>query len=234
MRYSANLNIILQAIEKASMHLSRDFMELENLQSNAAAADKFAVHCYQKVKQILAQEFSKLRSDYNIIFDDGQKLANNPNPEYSYQISAINGLDNLSRANPNFAVAIILVHKGDDGIEESISVAINNIFNKELYYCEKGFGAYLNNRRIRCSKRKVDKIAFVNDPKNLKLEAKFTQSLGSSALEIAYLASAKAEIGIFENNILNRNLLLLLKESGGSVEEQGKFILAQGSPSNNY
>ena len=83
-------------------------------------------------------------------------------------------------------------------------------------------------------KRKVDKIAFVNDPKNLKLEAKFTQSLGSSALEIAYLASAKAEIGIFENNILNRNLLLLLKESGGSVEEQGKFILAQGSPSNNY
>lgn len=234
MRYSANLNIILKAIEKASAHLSRDFMELENLQSNPASADKFTTHCYQKVKQVLTQEFTRLRAEYNIIFDDGQKISNNPNPEYTYQISAINGLDNLARANPNFAVAVILVHKNEDGVEEAISLAINNIFTKETYYCEKGFGAYLNNRRIRCSKRKSALIAFVNDPKNLKDKVKYTQSLGSSALEVAYLASAKAEIGVFENNILNKNLLLLLKESGGKVEEENGFLIAKGSPSNNY
>ena len=34
MRFSANLNIIIKAIEKASNHISRDFVELENLQSN--------------------------------------------------------------------------------------------------------------------------------------------------------------------------------------------------------
>lgn len=33
MRFSANLNIIIKAIEKASNHISRDFVELENLQS---------------------------------------------------------------------------------------------------------------------------------------------------------------------------------------------------------
>jgi len=235
MRYSANLNIMLKAIEKASMHLSRDFMELENLQPNPASADKFATHCYQKVKQVLIQEFTHLRPDYNIIFDDGQMITNTKNPEYTYQISAINGLDNLARANPNFAVAIILAHQNEDESEaEPISIVINNIVNKEVYYCEKGFGAFLNNRRIRCSRRKSQMIAFVNDPKNLKLDAKFTQSLGSTALEVAYLSSAKAEIGIFEANILNRNLLLLLKEAGGKIEEKDGFIVALGAPGNNY
>lgn len=225
MRYSPNLNVIIKAIEKASMHLSRDFMELENLQSNPTSADKFAGHCYQKVKQILVSEFSRFRPDFNIVFDDGQKIENNKNPEFIYQISAINGLDNLSRANPNFVVAVILVHKNGDQ-KESISVAINNVFSKEIYYSEKGFGAYVNNRKIKVSKRKDNKLAFVSDVKNLKEKVKFCQSLGSSALEIAYLASGKAEIGVFENNDLNKNLLLLFKEAGGKIEEEKGLITA--------
>ncbi|MBL6664826.1 MAG: hypothetical protein ISQ34_03180 [Rickettsiales bacterium] len=226
MRYSPNLNVIIKAIEKASVHLSRDFMELENLQSNPASANKFASHCYQKVKQILASEFARFRPEFNIVFDDGQRIINNQNPEFIYHISAINGLDNLSRANPNFVVAVILVHK-DSEKEEAISVALNNVFSKEIYYCEKGFGSYVNNRKIKVSKRKDAKLAFVSNVENLKEKVTFTQSLGSTALEIAYLASGKAEIGVFDNNELNKNLLLLFKEAGGKVEEGKELITAK-------
>ena len=77
MRYSANLNIIIKAIEKASIHLPRDFMELENLQSNPNSADNFAKHCYAKVKKIIAEDMMKFRPDFNIFFDDGSKIINN-------------------------------------------------------------------------------------------------------------------------------------------------------------
>jgi myo-inositol-1(or 4)-monophosphatase len=201
-------------------------MELENLQSNPASANKFARHCYEKVKQILVSEFSRFRPEFNIIFDDGKKVANNPNPEFIYHISAINGLDNLSRANPNFVVAVILVHK-DGEKEEAISVALNNVFSKEIYHCEKGFGAYVNNRKIKVSKRKDNKLAFVSNVANMKDKVKFNQALGSAALEVAYLASGKAEIGVFDNNALNQNLLLLFKEAGGKVEEHNNLLIAK-------
>ncbi len=50
MRYSANLNIIIKAIEKATNHISRDFVELENLQSNPVSSAKFTNSCYNRVK----------------------------------------------------------------------------------------------------------------------------------------------------------------------------------------
>ncbi|MFM7557993.1 MAG: hypothetical protein ACKO46_05460, partial [Alphaproteobacteria bacterium] len=66
MRFSANLNIIIKAIEKASIHISRDFVELENLQSNPASCSKFAISSYNRVKQILIEDFAKFRHDFNI------------------------------------------------------------------------------------------------------------------------------------------------------------------------
>ena len=57
MRFSANLNIIIKAIEKASNHISRDFVELENLQSNPASASKFTSASYNRVKQVLIEDF---------------------------------------------------------------------------------------------------------------------------------------------------------------------------------
>ena len=70
MRYSANLNIIIKAIEKASNHVARDFVELENLQANPLSANKFASLTLSRVRQILIDEFTKFRADYDIIFAD--------------------------------------------------------------------------------------------------------------------------------------------------------------------
>ena len=70
MRYSANLNIIIKAIEKAAGRMPRDFIELENLQSNPISATKFANACYNKVKQTLAEDLLRFRPEYNLIFSD--------------------------------------------------------------------------------------------------------------------------------------------------------------------
>ncbi len=229
MRYSANLNIIVKAIEKAIIRTPRDFMELENLQSNVASANKFATACYNRIKEILAEDLHRFRPDYNIFFSDGQKIIAKPNAEYAYNVFPIDGFNNLAHSNPDFTVAIALEHIGENGQKEAISVAINKVIGNELYYCEKGFGAFLNNRRIRVSKRSISDSAIISlEDKNLLSKTFETRAYGCKSLDVSYLASSRIEAAVFkaENNEFLKPFLLLAKEAGGKIIENEKFIAA--------
>jgi myo-inositol-1(or 4)-monophosphatase len=215
MRYSANLNIILKAIDKASTHMPRDLTELEHLQSNPASAEKFAAACYRKVKQMLIEDLAKVRPEFNLIFADGQKMINSENAEYSYIIYPIDGFSNLMRSNTDFTVAIALEHRNKEGEREAISVAISKIFGGELYYCEKGFGAYLNNRRIRVSKRNSGEILTSSELEHS------SRNYGCRTLTLAYLAASRLERAVFskEDYELLKPFLLLIREAGGRIVE---------------
>ncbi len=226
MRYGANLNVIIKSLEKATSHISRDFIELENLQSNPSSADRFAASCYNRVKQVLLDDLSKMRPEYNIIFSDGQKFSKNPNAEYSYIIHVIDGFENLKRSNPDFTVAIALEYCAANGKKESIAVAISKVFGGETYYAEKGFGAYLNNRRIRVSKRTAGEILAAASDKSLLAPKENLRSYGCKTLEIAYVASSRLEKVICsqEDFAQFKSFVLLVREAGGSVLEDEKII----------
>jgi myo-inositol-1(or 4)-monophosphatase len=231
MRYSANLNVIIKSLEKATAHMSRDFIELENLQSNASSADRFAASCYNRAKQILVDDFTKIRPEYNIIFSDGQKIIRKADAEYTYIVHVVDGFDNLRRSNPDFTVAVALEHSGANGQKEAISIAISKIFGNEVYYCEKGFGAYLNNRRIRVSKRTSGEILVASDDKSLLGANQHLRSYGCKTLEIAYVASARLEKAIFRNDNfqLFKPFSLLVREAGGKISEDEKLITISAS-----
>lgn len=238
MRYSANLNVIIKAIEKATARISRDFIELENLQTNPASASKFANACYSRIKEVLAEDLLKLRPEYNLIFSDGQKIINRQNAEYSYVIFPVDGFTNLLHSNPDFTISVALEHVNANGQKEGISAAIYKLVGGEFYYCEKGFGAYLNNRRIRVSKRSTNEIPLVvSEDQNffkkellqkLNLKTVSHRAYGCRTMELAYLASAKLEMLMLEkqNEELIKPFLLLIREAGGKVFEDEKFILA--------
>lgn len=234
MRHSANLNIIVKAVQKASANVSRDFIELENLQSNPTSAAKFTAACYNRVKQILADDLGKLRPDYNLIFADGEKIIRNQNAEYSYVVFPIDGVDNLLRASPDFTVAVALQHHAQNGEKESIAAAVSKIFGNEIFYCEKGFGAYLHNRRMRVSKRQANDflLGVCDDEKALaeKLSGKkfVTRNFGCRTQEIAYLAAARLDFLMLkkENFDLLKPFLLFIREAGGKISEQEGSIFA--------
>jgi len=238
MRFSANLNIIIKAIEKASIHISRDFVELENLQSNPASCGKFAISSYNRVKQILIEDFAKFRHDFNIIFSDSSEIINQKDAEYTLLVHAIDGIENFHRSSPDFTVSIALIHKNSQGQSETISLAISKVIGGELYYSEKGYGAFVNNRRIRVSKRpKNQKSQIITAGDNLKLLQEYYQeqegnvmfrNFGCKTLDIAYFASARIDQIIYQKagNDLFHPFFLLAKEAGGRVMiEDQKFIL---------
>jgi myo-inositol-1(or 4)-monophosphatase len=226
---SANLNIMIKSLEKSTSHVSRDFIELENLQSNPNSASKFTESCYHKIKQMLVNDLSKIRPHYDLIFSDGETILRKENNEYAFLISALDGIDNLLHSGPDFTSSIVLEHSGKDGRKEVIAVVILKIVGGETYYCEKGFGAFLNHRRIRVSKRSGNNVLVAAEDQNF-VEAghKFSlRNYGCRSMEIAYVASSRIEKAYFskvENRFLS-SLFLLIKEAGGKITETEKSII---------
>ena len=119
---------------------------------------------------------------------------------------------------------------------EILSTVILDPLRDELFFAEKGKGSYLNDRRIRVSRRSSigscvfsiydDSQTTTNKMTNnifepiYDLASKYssvTREFGSSALNFAWLAAGKIDC-LFTNN-LNKNQVacgeLLIKESGG-------------------
>lgn len=237
MRYSANLNIIIKAIEKASFKTSRDFFELEILQSNPVSAVKFANAAYKRIKYALIEDLKKMRPDYNLVFSDGETIVNDATSQYSFYIYPIDGLNNLSRSLADCAISIALVHDDGAGAKNSVAAAVYKIIGGDLFYCEKGFGAYLNNRKIHVSKRNGDDniLACFQDPADVKkvtLKNFATRNYGCKTLEIGYLSSGKVDICAFkkdENATLSPFFLLIEEAKGKVIENKGVIILSNGN-----
>jgi myo-inositol-1(or 4)-monophosphatase len=240
MLHSPNLNVVIKSLEKISARLARDFSELENLQSNNFSAIKFANSCYKRIEESLIGELKKVRNEYNIEFSDGKKIINNPSCEYQYIVCPIDGLLNLSRSIQSFSSFIALEYVAD-GKKEIISSAILNVAGNEIYVCEKGSGAFVNNRKIYVAKRELeDNIICSLSSQNLishqiiqKLQEKKAvfQITNCSSLDIAYFASGKIDLCIFDVSDKNflQAVLLIAKEAGGKVlERDGLIIVGNG------
>ena len=237
MLHSPNLNVIIKSLEKISVRLARDFSELENLQSNNFSAIKFANSCYKRIEESLIDELKKVRNEYNIEFVDGKKIINNPSCEYQYIICPIDGLLNLSRSIQSFSSFIALEHTAKDGKKEIISSTILNVAGNEIYVCEKGSGAFVNNRKIYVAKRESKENILCSLSSSNLIGHQIVQKLQKNkvvfqisncpSIDIAYFASGKIDLCVFEmaDQKFLQAVLLLAKEAGGEVLEQDELII---------
>jgi len=239
MLHSPNLNVIIKSLEKISARLARDFVELENLQSNNFSAVKFANSCYKRIEETLIDELKKVRGEYNFELVDGRIIVHNPNSEYQYIVCPVDGLFNLSRSLQSFSSFVALEHIAKDGKKEVISTTILNVAGNEIYLCEKGSGAFLNNRKIRISRRELKDgvLCSLSNPElsshpivqNLKTNKAVFQTSNCASLDIAYFAAGKIDLCIFEvadKNFL-KAILLLATEAGGTILEKDGLILVK-------
>jgi len=245
MRYSTNLNIILRAITNATNHIPRDITELENLQNNPVSAYKFAVSCCQKIKKTLLHEFSKFRPDYDLLFCDHELISRNSSAsEYRLIVNFIDGFENLVRANGDFTISVALQHKNQNEDYGNLAAAVFKVVGNEIYYGEKGFGCYVNNRRLRIAKRNTGKILVATNnpaaiPQNSENQQFFLRCYGSKTLEIAYLAASRLDrvylsksngniaqgsklAGTFAEELTDEFItpfFLLISEAGGMIKK---------------
>ena len=213
---SANLNLMIKACEKASKILIRDFGELEKLQVSKKGPSDFVTNSDLKTEKIIIEELSKARPDYSIISEE-MGIKSNKDKKNTWVIDPIDGTVNFLHGIPHFATSIAL--KKDN---EIISGLIFDPIKNEMFYAEKNNGAYLNNKRIRVSRKiKIDECLFATSGKNEKqIDFSYRKS-GSAALDMAYVACGRYD-GYFQKNLHLWDIaagIIIIKEAGGIIND---------------
>tara|TARA_B100001093_G_scaffold513893_1_gene586750 strand:- start:36 stop:803 length:768 start_codon:yes stop_codon:yes gene_type:complete len=213
---SPNLNIMIKASEKASKILIRDFGEIEKLQVSKKGPNDFVTNADLKAEKIIIEELKKAKPNYSIISEENG-VVNNKDKNNTWIIDPIDGTINFLHGIPHFAISIALKSNN-----EIISGLIFDPIKNEMFYAEKDNGSFLNNQRIRVSKKNeindclfVTNNKFKNDP-----ELSYRKS-GCAALDMAYVASGRYD-GFFQHNLCLWDIaagIVLIKEAGGILNE---------------
>ena len=213
---SANLNIMIKASEKASKSLIRDFGEVENLQVSVKGPLDFVTNTDIKVEKILIEELTKSKKNFSILSEETGLIKNKDNKNI-WIIDPIDGTSNFLHGIPHFAISIAL-QSGNEIVSGLIFDPIKN----EMFYAEKNNGSYLNNKRIRVSKKKdINKCLFATSGKKFKDTDLHNRKSGSAALDLAYVAAGRYD-GYFQENLNLWDIaagLILVKEAGGILNE---------------
>ena len=149
---SSNLNVMIKAAEKASKSVIRDFGEVEKLQVSKKGPYDFVTKTDKHVEKILIEELSKTKKNYSFLSEEVGKI-NNKDKENIWIIDPIDGTTNFLHGIPHFAICIALQSEG-----KIVSGLIFDPIKDEMYYSEKNKGAFLNNQRLRVSKKIYWKI----------------------------------------------------------------------------
>ena len=209
---SANLNVMIKACEKASKILIRDFGEIENLQVSKKGPTDFVTNSDLKTEKTIIEELKKARPNYSIISEENGS-ENNKDKNNTWIIDPIDGTVNFLHGIPHFAISIAL--KSHNQI---VSGIIYDPIKNEMFYAEKDNGAFLNNHRIRVSKKnKLNDCLFVTGGK-IKNEPNLPyRKSGCAALDMAYVANGRYD-GYFQNDLNIWDIaagIILIQEAGG-------------------
>ncbi|MCQ2741441.1 MAG: inositol monophosphatase [Alphaproteobacteria bacterium] len=232
---STNLNLLMTIVKKAGTGISRDFSEIEQLQTSIKGHKEFTKAAVDRTTSILTAELKKARPQYAVVAQGGKA----PNANY-FLISALDGDVNFMHGIPYFAINIAEVVNGN-----IVSAVIYNPATSDMYFAEKGNGAFKegfrNHERLRVSARKDLNTALVSSTEEkIKNDVSAVRSFGAVSLDLAYLASGKLDGLIsFGNDAATIAAgVLLVREAGGQVFAKGQkdirdadlgLVLAEGN-----
>ena len=238
---SSNIQVMSNAILKASKNLRRDFGELEKLQNSRTSIKAFVDNSFNNTKELIYAELNSARPDWWLLFkkNDNDKLEKKD--EKFCVIKPISGISNFAKGIGYFALSAVYFN---NNVAEA--VVIYDPIKDELYLSEKGRGAFVNNSRIRFSStQNLSDSLFVFNNKELILKSiqinilkKINSEIrifGCSCLDIANLASGKIDCYVSQNelqSILEPGLLLIQEAGGISYQKQAEKNITFYS--NNY
>ena len=211
---SSNLNLMIKAGEKASKKLIRDFGEVENLQVSIKGPTDFVSNADINAEKIIIDELSKSKKNFSILSEETGYIKNKDQKNI-WIIDPIDGTSNFLHGIPHFAISIALQSHG-----EIISGLIFDPIKNEMFYAEKNNGSFLNNKRIRVSKKKeINECIFATNGQKYKDINVPTRKTGCAALDMAYVAAGRFD-GFFQENLNLWDIaagIILVKEAGGNL-----------------
>ena len=229
MQGSANLNVMIKAARRAGRSLVKDFREVENLQVSSKGPGDFVSKADREAERIIKEDLMSARPTYGWLGEETGETAG-ADPTRRWIVDPLDGTTNFLHGLPHWAVSIALEHKG-----EIVSGVVFDAAKDELYWAEKGAGAWMNDKRLRVSGRrqmiegvfatgvpfgaKATLPATLKDLSQLMPVCAGVRRWGAASLDLAYVAAGRFD-GYWERELQAWDIaagLVLVREAGGMV-----------------
>jgi len=243
MQGSANLALMIKAARKAGRSLVKDFREVENLQVSSKGPGDFVSKADQSAEAILRTELTGARPTYGWLGEETGS-ADGADPTRRWIVDPLDGTTNFLHGLPHWAISVALEHKG-----EIVAGVVFDAAKDELFYAEKGLGAFMNDQRLRVSgrNRMIEAIfatgvpfagqptlpATLRDLARLMPVCAGVRRWGAAALDLAYVAAGRFD-GFWERGLNPWDVaagIILVREAGGFVGpiREGQSALESGA-----
>ena len=226
------------AAQKASKRLLRDFNEVEQLQVSVKGPSDFVSQADMRAEQHAArgteQGATRLR-----VPDGGVGRFGSDNWSWRWVVDPLDGTTNFLHGIPHWAISIGLERRLSDGGCELAAGLVYAPAVDELFWAEKGGGAFVNERRLRVSARRELKdalfatgipfaavapqrrLAFARTLGVLMPQVAGIRRFGAAALDLAWVAAGRYD-GFWELGLKRWDMaagVLLVREAGGFVTD---------------
>jgi len=221
------LNIAVRAARAAGNIIIRQFDRAQDLPASEKSKNDYVTEVDRQAEAVIIDTLLKAYPKHAILAEESGTRGNS---EYVWIIDPLDGTTNFMHGFPHFAVSIALQHKGK--LQQAV---IYDPLRQELFTTSRGDGAYLNDRRIRVSKRKnldgallgtgfpfgesanIDR--FLDTCRTLMPVTAGIRRAGAATLDLAYVACGRLD-GFWEFGLKPWDIAagaLLIEEAGGVV-----------------
>ena len=228
---SPTLNIMIAAARKAARALARDFGEVENLQVSRKGPSDFVSSADLKAEKTLFEELSRARPGYGFLMEE-RGAVEGTDQSHRWIVDPLDGTTNFLHGIPHFAVSIGLEREG-----VLAAGVIYNVARDELFWAEKGQGAYLNDKRLRVTARgdmrdalfatgapyhgRPGQDVFLVEAGRVIAASAGIRRMGAASLDLAYVAAGRFD-GFWERDLNPWDVAagaVLVREAGGFAKE---------------
>ncbi len=224
------LNIAVKAARSAGAIINRAALDLEVLKIGRKGPNDYVSEVDQAAENIIIQTLLEAYPGHGILAEESGREHGAKDSEYVWIIDPLDGTTNFLHGFPFYAVSIALAHRGQ--VQQAV---VYDPPRNDLFFASKGRGAFLNDRRLRVSKRLrvTDSLISTGFPfrkgDNLKRYMKMFEEVmqscagmrrpGAAALDLCYVAAGYCD-GFFETGLSPWDIAagsLMVTEAGGLI-----------------
>ena len=223
-------NVAIKAARTAGSIINRAALDIEAVRVSQKKANDFVTEVDHAAEQAIIETLLTAYPGHGIWAEESGNTHGARDSEYVWIIDPLDGTTNFIHGLPVYCVSIALAVRGK--VEQAV---VYDPTRNDLFTATKGRGAYLNDRRLRVSKRTHLSDCLVSTGFPFREGDDFKHYLtlmgdvmqrtaglrrpGSAALDLAYVAAGYTD-GFFELGLQAWDVAagsLLVTEAGGLV-----------------
>jgi len=224
------LNVAIKAARAAGAIINRAALDVEAVRISQKQVNDFVTEVDHASEAAIIETLLTAYPDHGILAEESGSQHGNPNADHIWIIDPLDGTTNFIHGFPVYCVSIALQVRGR--IEQAV---VYDPSRNDLFTATRGRGAFLNDRRIRVSKRIRLQECLISTGFPFRPGDNFNHYLlmmgdvmqktaglrrpGSAALDLAYVAAGFTE-AFFETGLSPWDVAagsLLVTEAGGLV-----------------